>query len=98
MPEVYGRENLFNAIVKFLKMEGARKIAIFGSFARSEDRPDSDIDILVEFNGPISLLEFIGIEQDLSELIGKKVDMQTEKSISPYIIDQIRKEMVVVLG
>ena len=56
----------------------------------------SDTDILVEFSERKSLLDLVGIEQELSEALGVKADLLTEKSISPYLIDRIKKEMEVI--
>lgn len=92
------REEIFEKIVRILKRRGARKIAIFGSYARCEEAPDSDVDVIVEFSGRKSLLDIVGIEQELSDELGNKVDLLTEKSISPYLIDRIRNEMVVIYG
>ena len=92
------REEIFDKIVRILKRRGARKIAIFGSYARGEEAPDSDVDVIVEFSGRKSLLDIVGIEQELSDELGNKVDLLTEKSISPYLIDRIRNEMVVIYG
>jgi len=83
-------------IISILAGYGVKKIGIFGSYARGEAVPGSDLDIVVEFTGRKSLLDIVGIEQDLSEILGIKVDMLTEKFISPYLIDRIRKEMVVI--
>jgi predicted nucleotidyltransferase len=64
-------------------------VAIFGSFARGEEHVNSDVDILIDFNGQVDLLELIGIEQELSELLGFKVDLVTMRSVNnllkPYI-------------
>lgn len=90
------REELFKKVVSFLKRYGAKRIAVFGSYAREEAKPKSDIDILVEFSERKSLLDLVGIEQELSEKLGKKVDLLTEKSISPYLIGRIKKEMKVI--
>jgi len=92
------KDELAKEITSFLQSYGARKIAIFGSYARGEGKLSSDIDILVEFSERKSLLEFVGMERQLSELLGVKVDLLTEKSISPYLIDRIRKEMEVIYG
>lgn len=92
------REEIFEKIVQVLKDRGARKIAIFGSYVREEEKPESDIDVIVEFSGRRSLLDLVGIEQELSDAMGIKVDLLTEKSISPYLIDRIKKEMVVIYG
>ncbi|MBU4350609.1 nucleotidyltransferase family protein [bacterium] len=90
------REEIFEKIAQALKNQGARKIAVFGSYVRGEEKPGSDIDILVEFSGRKSLLELVRIERELSEVLGIKVDLLTEKSISPYLIDTIKKEMEVI--
>lgn len=90
------KEHLFNKIVSLIKKHGARKIAVFGSYARGEEKPKSDIDILVEFSERKSLLDLVGIEQELSDALGIKVDLLTEKSISPYLIDRIKREMKVI--
>lgn len=87
------KEEIFEKIAQVLKNKGARKIAIFGSYARNEQKPGSDIDIIVEFSGRKSLLELVRIERELSEILGIRVDLLTEKSISPYLIDSIKKEM-----
>ena len=90
------REVLFKKIVRFLKKQGASKIAVFGSYIRREETPGSDIDIIVEFSERKSLLELVRIERELSETLGIKVDLLTEKSISPYLIDMVRNEMKVI--
>jgi len=92
------REEILEKIVQVLKDQGARKIAIFGSYARREEGPGSDIDVIVEFSGRKSLLELVRIERELTEALGIKVDLLTEKSISPYLVDIIRKEMEVIHG
>jgi len=90
------RKEILEKIIQMLKEQGVKKIAIFGSYVREEENTESDIDILVEFSDRKSLLELVGIEQELSERLGIKVDLLTEKSISPYLIDRIKKEMVVI--
>lgn len=90
------KENLFKKIISLIKKHGAKKIAVFGSYARGEEKPKSDIDILVEFSERKSLLDLVGIEQELSDTLGIKVDLLTEKSISPYLIGRIKKEMKVI--
>ncbi|MDQ3021137.1 MAG: nucleotidyltransferase family protein [Bacteroidota bacterium] len=90
------KSKINNEIISFLKERKARKIAVFGSYVRDEEMADSDIDIIVEFNDRKSLLDFVGIERELSEKIGIKVDLLTEQSISPYLIDRVREEMKVI--
>ncbi len=92
------RREIFEKIAQMLKNEGAKRVAVFGSYVRGEEKPKSDIDIIVEFLDRKSLLELVRIERELSEVLGIKVDLLTEKSISPYLIDKIRKEMEVIYG
>jgi predicted nucleotidyltransferase len=87
---------LFEKISSFLKKEGATKVAIFGSYARGEEKPESDIDVLVKFSETKGLLTMVRIERELSEFLGVKVDLLTEESISPYLIEGIKKEAKVI--
>ena len=83
-------------IISFLKKHGAKRVSIFGSFVRAEAGPESDLDIIVEFDEPKGLIKFVGIENELSEILGIKVDLLTEKAISPYLIENIKKEALVI--
>lgn len=84
-------------IISCLHQHGAEKIGVFGSYARDEARPDSDLDLIVWFKEQKSLLGIIRIERELSELLGVKVDLLTEQAVSPYLIDRIRREIKVIL-
>lgn len=70
-----------------------QRIGIFGSYAKGLQNEDSDIDVLVEFKNP-TLHNFMGLIFYLEELFNKKVDLVTEKSLSPYIKDTVEKEVV----
>lgn len=85
-------------IVSILTRHGATKIAIFGSYARGEERVDSDIDILVRFTSPKSLFQLVRIENELCEALRRPVDLITEKSVSPYLADSIHRDEVVIFG
>lgn len=71
-------------------------LAIFGSFVKGDFTKESDIDLLVRFSKPKSLLELVRIERVLSEVLGRKTDLLTEASISPYLRDRIKQEMEIV--
>ena len=86
-------DKVIDKLVSILKKHGAKKIEIFGSYARGEQKETSDLDVIVEFKKRKSLLELVGIEQELEDALGIKVDLLTEASISPYLIEKIRKEL-----
>jgi predicted nucleotidyltransferase len=70
-----------------------QKLAFFGSVLREDFRPDSDIDVLVEFEaGHVPGLAFFTMQEELSKILGRQVDLFTPKFISPYFRDQVIKE------
>jgi len=81
-------------ILQIATSHGARTVRIFGSMARGEAGPDSDVDILVNLNPGRSLLDIVAMKQDLEDLLGRKVDVVTEAAISPYIREQVLKEAI----
>lgn len=87
---------VFEVVSLYLKKHGAKKISVFGSFSREKQNDESDLDLIVEFTERKSLLEIIRIERELSEKLNIKVDLLTEKSISPYIFQSIKDELVVI--
>jgi len=72
-------------ILTILNTHGLEKAWIFGSYARNENKPDSDLDLMIKLNKRLNLLDFIGIEQELSEALGIKVDLVMEGSLDPLI-------------
>ncbi len=72
------------------------KLGIFGSAARGENTEQSDIDILVDFDTPIGFFDFIRLENFLSELLQKKVDLISEKAVKPIIRESILRDTVYV--
>ncbi len=71
-------------------------LELFGSRIRGEHRPDSDLDMLVSFSSPPSLLEFVRLKYHLSELLGFKVDLVMRKALKPNIAPKILDEAVPV--
>jgi predicted nucleotidyltransferase len=80
------------AILALARKYGIRRVRLFGSVVRGEDRPDSDLDVLVEFEPGRSLLDLVGFGQDMEDLLGRKVDVVSERGISPYLEPYIRAE------
>jgi len=72
-----------------------KEIKIFGSYARGEQRETSDIDIIVDFEETPTLIEFLRVEEEIERILGIKVDLLTEESISPFIKPYI-KEVVAI--
>ncbi|WP_462273578.1 nucleotidyltransferase family protein [Methanohalophilus sp.] len=68
-------------------------LGLFGSFSRGEQTKNIDIDFLVRFSEKKSLLDHIRMENELENLFGTKVDMVTEKSLSPYIIPHVQENL-----
>ncbi len=81
-------------ILKVAATHGAKNLRVFGSFARGEERPDSDIDLLVEMAPDRSLLDIIAIKNALEDITHRKVDVVTEKALSPYLRDKILQDAV----
>jgi hypothetical protein len=81
-------------IIKIAAMHGARNIRVFGSVARGEADEKSDIDFLVEMEPGRSLLDLGGLLMDLQEVLGRDVDVVTERGLNPRIRDRVLKEAV----
>ena len=78
-------------ILRIAHGHGARNVRVFGSVARGEAKPGSDVDVLVEMKQGRSLLDIIAIKQDLEDLLGRKVHVVTEAAVSPYIRQAVLK-------
>ncbi len=83
-------------LVEILKKHDAARVGIFGSRARGDALPGSDLDVLVQFRHTKSLLTLVGIERELSEALGVKVDLLTEAAISHHLIERIKADLKVL--
>lgn len=74
------------ALAGFCRRNGIRRLSFFGSVLRDDFGPDSDIDILVEFtpDAGVGLFEFVGLQRELGELLGRDVDLHTPASLSHF--------------
>ncbi len=78
-------------IAEFCQRHHIRKLALFGSILRDDFRPDSDVDVLVEFQAGcvVGLMRMAGIQRELSDLLGRKVDLRTPEDLSRYFRDEV---------
>jgi len=79
-------------ILRIASRYGAGNVRVFGSVQRGEDTEGSDVDLLVDFEQGRSLLDQVGLIQDLEDLLGCRVDVITEAGLHWYIRDRVRKE------
>lgn len=90
-------EDIKQKIILVLKRHGVSKASVFGSVARGEEHPNSDIDVLVEIPRPYGLFEFISIKQSLEDALERKVDLVDYRAIKPRIKENILKSQVQIL-
>jgi len=83
--------------IPILKQAGVTRSSVFGSTARGDDRPDSDIDMLVDFPKGKSLYDFIGLQLKLEEALHKNVDLITFSGVKPRLRERILSEQVQIL-
>ena len=81
-------------ILRLAAQHGARNVRVFGSLARGQADLDSDLDLLVEMDEGRSLLDLVGLWQDLEELLGSKVDVISEGGLSPYLREHVLAEAI----
>jgi len=79
-------------ILNIAARHGARNLRVFGSVVSGQQRPDSDLDLLVDFDLGRSLLDHVALVQDLEDLLGQKVDVVTEKALHWYIRDRVLRQ------
>ncbi|MEI6498750.1 MAG: nucleotidyltransferase family protein [bacterium] len=80
----------------FCRKNQIKLFALFGSFARGEEREDSDIDIMIDFTEAKSLMKIGGIQYDLEESLGRSVDLVSMKNIKPALKNNILKDLKVL--
>jgi predicted nucleotidyltransferase len=80
-------------IAEFCRRHHIRRLAFFGSVLRNDFGPESDVDVLIEFDpGHVPGLAFLSMEEELAEILGRKVDLNTPGFLSPYFRDRVLAE------
>jgi predicted nucleotidyltransferase len=90
-------EEIQHQIAPVLREHGVRRAAVFGSTARGEARPDSDLDLLVEFEEGRSLLDLVDLRLVLEDMLGREADVVTYASLHPLLRDSVLGEQVEIL-
>ncbi|MCG6955021.1 MAG: nucleotidyltransferase family protein [Gemmatimonadetes bacterium] len=83
-------------LAELCRQHGVKRLRVFGSTARGDDRPDSDVDLIADFGSPTGLFALIRFEKALSVLFGRPVDLVTEPGLSPYMRDSILSSAAVL--
>lgn len=83
-------------ILRICERNGASNVAIFGSVARGDARPDSDLDLLVDLDPSKSLLDHIHLQHELEDLLGVRVDVVTRRGLHPLVQEAVLREAVAV--
>ena len=71
-----------------------RSLSVFGSMARGDDREESDVDVLVTFEGPATFRQFMGLKLDLEDMFGRPVDLATPDTLRPEIRPGVEKDLI----
>ena len=79
---------------EFIDQYQVKSLSLFGSMARNDAHEGSDVDLLVEFNRPVGLFQFIGLQQRLESLLGGKVDLGTPRSLKPRIREDVLQDAI----
>ena len=98
LPEELRKEGLKEKLAEVCRKNDIVFMAVFGSFIKGEQNLKSDIDIAIEFdkNSRKTLLDLVRIEEELTKIFGRKVDLGIFSSINPYIIENVKREMRVI--
>lgn len=90
------KEKVYQTISNYFKTKNVKKVFVFGSFAKNEEREDSDIDLMIELSQSVGLMKLIGYKQDLEDILHRKVDLLTPASISNRILPLIQKDLQLI--
>jgi uncharacterized protein len=90
------KRTLFEHKAELSEKFKVKNIGVFGSYVRGEQKGSSDVDVLIEFDDPVGLFEFMKLENYLSDLLGVKVDLVSKKALKPHIGERILEEVIMI--
>jgi uncharacterized protein len=71
-----------------------RSIGVFGSWARGEQTPENDVDLLIEFDAPVGLFKFFEVQGKLENFLGVRVDLVTPRRLRPQFVDRVMRDLL----
>lgn len=87
---------VMNKIRAACDAKGISMLGVFGSVARGEDTPNSDVDLLVRLGKPVGFVEFIALEDTFREILGRNVGLATESSLHPLIRKNVLADLQII--
>lgn len=90
---------LVESIQAYFKTQPISRAWIFGSFSRGEERDDSDIDLIVQYDRTkqrVGLFTIVGIQQHLQQILGRKIDLVEEGTLMPFAVDSANKDKILI--
>ncbi len=95
-------EKIKKVVVPILQQNGVEFAGVFGSVARGEDKPDSDVDLMVRFtfekHKTLGLFQFIGLQNKIATALERKIDMVEEDNVHPYVEPYVLKDLIILYG
>ena len=85
-----------NIIKSIIGKHKPKMIGVFGSYARGDEKKESDLDILIDLEDNLNLLDIIGLEQELSDQLGLKVELITSRSLDPQLKPYIDRDLILL--
>ena len=88
------RARLAAALPALRAQHPIRSIGVFGSWARGEQTPESDVDLLIDFDAPVGFFEFFEVREKLEDLLGVRVDLVTPGGLRPRLVERVMRDLL----